>query len=614
MFIRAVQKKNKNKSKTYTYYRLTHSYRVGNKTRQIVLLNLGKLEGINKKEHKALANRIEEIITGAENTLFDTVSDELEALAQFFAKQISKHKIFSSGKGKPISKDIDSNYQNVDINSLEQLESKEIGGEWLVKQAFNKLNIPDILETAGLDANQINIAQLLLTAKLIHPSSELETERWLNENSAAYELYTGIDSISRYKLYKVASKLYENKEFIDLALYKNTKNLFSNRNKIVIYDLTNMYFEGQMRASNKAEFGRSKQKRNDRRLIGLALAIDSLGFVRHNQFYTGNISEPGTFQDLIESVAGQLSSGKEKPLIVMDAGIATEDNLALIKQKGYDYICVSRMIPKDFNKLEEKATQITDNRGHKIELTKVSVEGKDDHFLHVKSEQKAIKERSIDEKMTKRLESQLNEIKTKLTKKGTLKKISKVHEKVGAIKAKLSKIGWLYHITYIEDKDKGIVTDIIWERIKEREKPKGEYFLRYTKNAISEDKIWEGYNLTRDIESVFRCLKTDLKIRPIHHQIDKYIESHIWLGILSYQVVNYIRNILIEKGIHDSWTTIVNKMRSMQNALVSVKNDKNEKIYVKLCTRPTKGQKDILDALNFKHRPYVRKTKVVTQM
>lgn len=614
MFIRAVQKKNKNKSKTYTYYRLTHSYRVGNKTRQIVLLNLGKLEGINKKEHKALANRIEEIITGAENTLFDTVSDELEALAQFFAKQISKHKIFSSGKGKPISKDIDSNYQNVDINSLEQLESKEIGGEWLVKQAFNKLNIPDILETAGLDANQINIAQLLLTAKLIHPSSELETERWLNENSAAYELYAGIDNISRYKLYKVASKLYENKEFIDLALYKNTKNLFSNRNKIVIYDLTNMYFEGQMRASNKAEFGRSKQKRNDRRLIGLALAIDSLGFVRHNQFYTGNISEPSTFQDLIESVAGQLSSGKEKPLIVMDAGIATEDNLALIKQKGYDYICVSRMIPKDFNKLEEKATQITDNKGHKIELTKVSVEGKDDHFLHVKSEQKAIKERSIDEKMTKRLESQLNEIKTKLTKKGTLKKISKVHEKVGAIKAKLSKIGWLYHITYIEDKDKGIVTDIIWERIKEREKPKGEYFLRYTKNAISEDKIWEGYNLTRDIESVFRCLKTDLKIRPIHHQIDKYIESHIWLGILSYQVVNYIRNILIEKGIHDSWTTIVNKMRSMQNALVSVKNDKNEKIYVKLCTRPTKGQKDILDALNFKHRPYVRKTKVVTQM
>ena len=614
MFIRAVQKKDKNKSKTYTYYRLTHSYRIGNKTRQTVLLNLGKLESINKTDHKTLANRIEEIITGAENSLFATVSDELEEQAQLFAKQISKQKIFSSNKGKPISKEIDNNYQNVDVDSLEQIESKDIGGEWLVKQAFNKLRLPSILESIGLDANQINIAQLLLTAKLIHPSSELETERWLNESSAAYELYDGVDSVSRYKLYKVASKMYNNKKDIDLALYNNSKNLFSNRNKIVIYDLTNIYFEGQMQASKKAEFGRSKQKRNDRRLIGLALAIDSLGFVRHSQFYTGNVSEPGTFQELIESLVEQLLLGAEKPLIVMDAGIATEENLGLIKQKDYDYICVSRTTPKEFCRLADDAKTITDNRGNKIELTKVSVEGKDDNFLHVKSEQKEVKERSMDEKMTKRLESQLNEIKIKLTKKGTLKKISKVHEKVGAIKAKLSRIGWLYNITYIEDHENDIVTDIVWERIKEREKPKGEYFLRYTKNAIAEDKIWDGYNLTRDVEAVFRCLKTDLNIRPIHHQIDEFIEPHIWLGIVAYQVVNYIRNILIEKDINYSWSTIVEKMRSMQNSLVTVNNDNNEKLYIKLCTRPTKDQKDIFDALNFKQRPYVRRTKVVTQM
>ena len=67
-----------------------------------------------------------------------------------------------------------------------------------------------------------------------------------------------------------------------------------------------MYFEGQMNGSEKAEFGRSKQKRSDRRLIGLALSIDGLGFVRHSQFYSGNISEPGTFIDLINSLKKQL--------------------------------------------------------------------------------------------------------------------------------------------------------------------------------------------------------------------------------------------------------------------------------------------------------------------
>ena len=212
------------------------------------------------------------------------------------------------------------------------------------------------------------------------------------------------------------------------------------------------------------------------------------------------------------------------------------------------------------------------------------------------------------------LEAQLQDIKDKLPKKGTLKKTEKVHEKVGKIKGKLSRIGWLYDIKYTEDKGKGIVTDINWHRVKEREKPKGEYFLRYTNKTISETEIWDVYNMTRDVEAVFRCLKTDLKIRPIHHQKDKYIEPHIWLGILAYQIVNYIRIGLKENNIDYSWTTIVEKMKSMQSSITSVNNKELEKLYIKLCTRPTTDQQFIFDSLNFKHRPFVRKTKVVPQL
>jgi len=616
MFIRAVQKKDKSKTKFYTYYRLTHSYRVGNKTRQSVILNLGKLEGVSKSDHKILADRIEEIVTGVGESLFPLVADDIESLAQTFANQISKEKIFPSNKGKLISKDTDSNYHNVDIDSIEQTESREMGGEWLVKQAFEKLGIVTVLESIGMDKKQVDVALMLLTAKLLHPSSELETERWLNENSGALELFDNVEKVTRYKLYQVASKMFESKHLIDDSFYSNVRDLFSDRNKFVIYDLTNMYFEGQANGSLKAEFGRSKQKRNDRRLIGLALSIDALGFVRHCQFYSGNISEPSTFSDLLETVSKQLFSNGEKPLVVMDAGISTEENLELLRSDkyNYDYVCVSRTVPKQYSRLSDEAKCISDNRGNKIELTKVSVEGKEDNFLHVKSDQKQIKEESMDKKLTLRLEAQLNDIKQKLGKKRTLKKIDKIHEKVGAIKAKLSRIGWLYDISYVEDTEKGIVTDINWKRVKEREKPKGEYFLRYTKNAVEEDKIWDAYNLTRDVEAVFRCLKTDLDIRPIYHQKDEYIEPHIWLGIVAYQVVNFIRRGLKENDIHYSWSTIVEKMKSMQSSLVMVNNDKNEKIYIKLCTRPSKDQQAIFDALDFKHRPFVKKTKVLTQM
>ena len=614
MFIRAVHKKDKSKSKTYTYYRLTHSYRIGNKTRQTVLLNLGKLEDVDKSDHKLLANRIEEIITGIENSLFSTNSEQIEELAHSFAKQIAKEKVFPTGKGKMISKKVEKNNHNVDLSSIEQVESRDIGGEWLVKQAFERLAIPGMLEKIGLSKNQAAMAQLLLTAKLIHPSSELETERWLNENSAALELYDGTETVSRYKLYQITTKLYNKKEAVDSIIYNNTKNLFSGRNKIVIYDLTNMYFEGQMLSSKKADFGRSKQKRYDRRLIGLAISIDSKGFVRHSKFYTGNVSEPETFKDLVKSIVEQSHLNSGNPLVIMDAGISTEDNLKELRDLKYDYVCVSRATPKEYRTLSDDAKTIEDNRGNKIHLTKVFVDDKDDNFLHIKSDQKEIKERSMDEKMTRKLEAKLTSINQGLSKKGTVKKISKIHERVGAIKAKLSRIGWLYNITYTEDTDKDIVIAINWKRVREREKPKGEYFLRYTKNAITEDKIWDTYNLTRDVEAVFRCLKTDLNIRPIHHQIDEYIEPHIWLGIIAYQVVNYIRINLRQKNINYSWSTIVEKMQSIQSSLVTVNNENNEKFYIKLCTRPTKDQMGIFDALGFKHRPFVRKTKVVTQM
>jgi hypothetical protein len=237
----------------------------------------------------------------------------------------------------------------------------------------------------------------------------------------------------------------------------------------------------------------------------LALSIDSLGFVRYSKFYNGNVSEPGTFKHMLNDVACQLDTNGEKPIVVMDAGIATEDNLKIIRDSNYNYVCVSRSAPKDYNKLNAETECVTDNRGNEIKLTKVTVEGKEDNFLHIKSNQKFKKEESIDNKLTQRLEVQLQDIKDKLHKKGTLKKTEKVHEKVGGIKAKLSKIGWLYTIEYTEDKEKGIITDINWHRVKEKEKPKGEYFLRYTNDAINETDVWDVYNTTRDIEAVFRC-------------------------------------------------------------------------------------------------------------
>ena len=615
MFLKRITKPDRKGEKIYTYYRLVHSYKIGKKIRQQTIINLGKLENLPKESHKLLADRIEAMLTGSESVFFDTPGD-VETLAREFTKKIIEKGIFPVKKKKmSISEELETDFQEIDMNSIDQLESKTIGGEWLVKQAFNKFGLSDLFSSIGMSENEAGIAQMLLTAKLLHPSSELEAERWLRENSGVGELYNPDDnhSVSRYRLYKAATHMYKHKEQIEKTMYSRASNLFSLKSKIVIYDLTNMYFEGQMLGSEKAKFGRSKQKRNDRRLIGLALAIDSLGFVRYSRFYEGNVGEPGTFAAMLDDVASQLYPSREKPVVVMDAGISTEENLEYLKQREYDYVCVSRSKPKEYTKLSEQATKLSDNRNNAIEVTKISVPEKTDVFLHIKSHQKQLKEQSMNDKITERFVESMTYLKQGLNVPRRLKKIIPVHEKVGRIKKQYSKVAKLYKISYKEDAEKGVVTDIIWELQKKRESPKGEYFLRYSKENLSEKEIWDSYNMTRDVEATFRCLKTDLDIRPVYHQKDAYIEPHIWLGIVAYQVVNYIKLKLKDAKINYSWTTIAEKMQAQQYSVQSADRRAGGKIYTKLCTQPGSDLKAIYSALGFKERPFVRKSKVVTQ-
>ena len=614
MFIRAVDKKNKKEGKTYRYYRLVHAYRIGEKQRQQVILDLGDLKGFPREKHKQLADRIEEKVTGS-TSMFQSPDRETEKLAEKYAAEIIKKGVFPApGKRHKLKSVPHQTEELVDPSTIDMDDSREVGGSWLCKQAFEKIGLPETLANMGFDGYESAMAMILIATKMLHPSSELETERWLQTHTELPRLF-GIDEqeITRYRLYQSAEKLYQHKEELEALLYNLCSGLFSNHNHIVIYDLTNMYFEGMMKRSNKAMFGRSKEKRSDCRLIGLSLAIDSLGFFRHSQFYPGNISEPSTLQDIISKLRGKLQLKDEKPVITMDAGIASDENLAMLKTEGYDYVSVSRSKPKGYIRQSEKVLSVEDNTGSTIEIEKVTLPGQDDTFLRVKSTNKGKKEASIDEKLTQRFEQRLAYVREGLDKPRRLKKITPVHEHIGRLKDQFSSVAKHYTINYSEDREKDLVKDITWTRNTEKEKPKGEYFLRYSKKYLTEEDIWYVYNLTREVEASFRCLKNDLDIRPIFHQKDKYIEPHIWLGLLAYQGVNYIRMRLKDKNINYSWSKISNIMQAQQSATVSMNAREGRKLYARVCTRPNKQTQQIYEALGWKTRPWVRKINVMTQ-
>ena len=123
MFIKKITKPDRKGEVTYIYYRLVHSYKVGNKNRQQTIINLGSLKGLDKKYHKLLADRIDGLLSGVNTIQFDTPGI-VEELAEKFSKEIISKGIFpEKKKNRSISNDLPTEYQEVDTSSIEELES-----------------------------------------------------------------------------------------------------------------------------------------------------------------------------------------------------------------------------------------------------------------------------------------------------------------------------------------------------------------------------------------------------------------------------------------------------------------------------------------------------------
>nr|WP_027470434.1 hypothetical protein [Saccharicrinis fermentans] len=159
-------------------------------------------------------------------------------------------------------------------------------------QALEQLQFGGFLEKQGWSDHDINLAKTHLISRAVYPASELKTSKWIKENSSVCEITgTDIGKVTKDKLYRISNKLYEVKEALENHLSVRTNELFDIKDKIVLYDLTNTYFEGRKEHSSIAKFGRSKEKRSDAKLVVLALVINVEGFIKYSSILEGNMAD-----------------------------------------------------------------------------------------------------------------------------------------------------------------------------------------------------------------------------------------------------------------------------------------------------------------------------------
>ena len=589
MYIRRTTIKTKKGKEPYFTFRIVETERVGGKVKQSTLLNLGRYFDVPKENWQMLVARIEQLLSDQVPLFPIDLPENLENLAQIYYSQILARKGLNYDKVEK--------FEMVNLQNMALTKPRRVGIENVALHALKQLKFRNKLRELGFNRHQIAATIGNIVSRMAYPASELASYSWLQKTSALGELIGyNFELMGHDRLYQASDLLFKHKKAIESHLFEQEKTLFSFAETITLYDLTNTFFEGDAKNIEKAKRGRSKEKRTDRPLITLGLVLDVSGFPRASEIFSGNVSEPGT----LEKMLNKLNASKGCT-VVMDAGIATEENINWLKDKDFRYIAVSRKRKREFN--ESQAITVKEGANQLIQAQRVVNKDTGEVELYCKSASKCKKEQAMQDSFSNRFETMLQNLNDGLNKKGTLKRYEKIIERIGRLKEKYSMVAQHYDIQVKHSKESGNASYIHWSKIiKGQQSHPGVYCLRTDLDSWDENTLWHTYTMLTDLESVFRSLKSELGLRPIYHQNEKRVGGHLFITVLAYHFVHVIRSRLKARGIHDSWQTIRQKMENQQRITVSLKRQDGKTIHIRKSTLAEPHQQTIYDALGMQSK------------
>ena len=597
MYIRRTTIKSRQTGEPYYTYRLVESIREGGQVRQRTLLNLGRHFEIPREQWAALVQRIEQLLSGQADLIPADLDARWEETAQRYVAQLIRTRA-SVEEGRSAQA---ADYQNVDLDSLELLRPRSAAIEHVALAALRQVGLDKKLASLGFNGPRQAAAIGTLVARMAAPASELATYQWLQEQSALGELidfdFSGLDLMA---LYRISDQLLKHKGALEGFLYAQERTLFDFEEVITLYDLTNTYCEGTAKGNTNAALGRSKEKRSDCPLVTLALVLDASGFPKRSEIFAGNISEPKTLAKMLGKLNAEQT--QKAPTVVLDAGIASEENIAWLVEHGYRYLVVSRKRHREFD--PDQASLIKEEGDLRIQAQRRVNPDTGEVELYCHSSQREKKEQGIAELFAKRFEAALAKLAAGLHKKGTVKRYDKVLERLGRLRENYARAAQYYEVSVDHEEVSGKATAIRWQRTKPIEQTlPGVYCLRTNEDAWDEATLWRTYTMLTDLEAVFRCLKSELGLRPIYHRKTDRVSGHLFISVLAYHLVHTIRFQLKAAGIHLSWEGIRRALAGQDRVTVTLKRADGKTVHIRKATRAEPRQQVIYNALGIGGRP-----------
>ena len=460
-------------------------------------------------------------------------------------------------------------------------------------QFWKRLGLDDILSEVGLTARARALTCVMTMNRLVHPSSELAMPDWIR--STALDDLLGIDFelLGEDSLYRNLDRLHPRRAAIESALFEREQTLFNLDRTVFLYDLTSTYFEGQAARNAKGKRGYSRDKRPDCEQVVVGLVVNRDGFPIAHEVFEGNAQDRKTLGKMLDLIDKRVGL-KRGETVVVDRGMAYDDNLKEITDRGLHYIVASRQSERDlwladFEDTEgfEEVIRQPSPRNPFQKKSHIQVkmrQGYDETFVLCLSSERKEKDRAIREKQEERFLADVGRLQ-KRVRSGGLVKLVKIGEAIGRLKERYPRVARYYAIEY-DPETKKLTCNLDQARRSKAEKLDGSYILKSDRDDLSADESWRFYMLLTRAENAFRSTKTPLLMCPIHHQREERVETHIFLSVLAYHLLVAIEKTLLDQEVHTSWATVRETLRTHQVCMVVLPADGGSVLSIRRASTP----------------------------
>ena len=591
------------KDKTYTNYILVESVLTPKGPRQKNICSLGDLRPRLRAEWLALAHKLTSALSGQADLLASQTPDpEFQELVA----KVKSSRPPSLAADSAHRADANSDLVTVHVDQVRTEESREAGSVHAGYQFWLRLGLDSILAQAGLSERVRQLTCVMTLNRLIHPASELAMPDWIRSTALADILQIDFRLLAEDALYRNLDKLHAQRVAIEAALAERERTLFSLDQTVFLYDVTSTFFEGLALSNPKAKRGYSRDHRPDCKQVLIGLAVNRDGFPLAHEVFAGNRHDSTTLEEMLTALDTRVGLHPGQTVVV-DRGMSGEENLKKIVARKLHYLVAEPYGARgdwveefendeDFNEVKRE-TSPTNPFQHKSTIrVKMRQVGVETHVLCLSSERMA-KDRAIREAHEKRLLVDLEKLAKRVAKgKGRGTKPAEVLESIGRLKERYSRVARYYRMEY-DSQTKVFSYSLDEAKRMKAEKLDGSYLLKTDRGDLTADEAWRIYTLLTKAEAAFRTLKSPLGERPIFHHKEGRVEAHIFLCVLSYHLLISIEKTLLNAGVHASWATVRETLKTHQINTIVLPTDGGMVLRVRQGTTPEAAHRDIYQKL-----------------